>query len=118
MRERKLNRLGGYDYSKEGHYFVTVCAHNREEWFGKIDNGKMELNENGVIVLNCWCDLPNHYANVKLDAFVVMPNHFHGIAVIQNNVGNGLKPFPTKLHGLSEFIRAFKTFSSRKNPKG
>lgn len=89
---------------------------------------------------NCWNDLPNHYQNLKLDQFVVMPNHVHGIIIIENNnntidcqdaidirntiVETGLKPVSTgtsgtpgtsgKTHGLFEFIRALKTFSARR----
>ena len=114
MENRKPNRLPGYNYSQDGYYFVTACAHNRIEWFGKIENDQMVLNEYGRIVLECWHDMPNHYGNVKLDESVIMPNHMHGIIIIENNVGNGLKPFPTKIHGLSEIIRGFKTFSSRR----
>jgi len=72
----------------------------------------MKLNRYGKITRECWLDLPNHYANCQLDSFMVMPNHFHGIIVI-NNVGTGFKPVPTE-HGLSEIVRGFKTFSSRK----
>lgn len=97
MRERKLTRLRGYNYARSGYYFVTVCAYNRAEWFGRIENGNMTPNEYGKIVSLCWDDLPVHYANVKLDEFGVMPNHVHGIIMIENNVGNGLKPFPTQL---------------------
>jgi len=118
MRERKQIRLRDYDYSKVGGYFVTICTQDREEWFGKIENGAMILNQYGVIVNQCWDDLPKHYLNCLLDTFVIMPNHVHGIIVINSNyaVGNGLKPFPT--HGLSEMIRGFKTFSSRKINEG
>jgi REP element-mobilizing transposase RayT len=114
MRERKTNRLRNYDYSQNGYYFVTVCTRNKEPWFGKINNGEMTLNENGKIIPQCWYDLPNHYLNCSLDSFIVMPNHIHGIIVIsnENTVGNGFKPFPN--HGLSEIMRGFKTFSSRK----
>ena len=116
MRERKRIRLKRYDYSQDGYYFVTICAENREEWFGKVEKGEMILNQYGKIANQCWDDLPNHYLNCSLDSFVVMMNHIHGIIVILNKdvtiVGNGLKPFPT--HGLSEMIRGFKTFSSRK----
>jgi len=114
MRERKRTRLENYDYSKNGYYFITICAENREEWFGKVEKEEMILNQYGKIVNQCWDDLPSHYFNCSLDTFVIMPNHIHGIIVILNNntVGNGLKPFPT--HGLSEMIRGFKTFSSRK----
>lgn len=136
---RKSIRLKGYDYSFPGFYFVTVCTKNRFEWFGSVKNGEMILNEYGNIARDCWLDLPDHYANCKLDEFVIMPNHAHGIIIITDrrersvtvppdNNGviqhtdatkqspdgdrNGLKPFPTK-HGLSEFMRAFKTFSSK-----
>jgi len=116
MRERKRIRLKNYDYSQDGYYFVTICAENREEWFGKVEKGEMILNQYGKIANQCWDDLPNHYLNCSLDSFVVMMNHIHGIIVILNKdvtiVGNGLKPFPT--HGLSEMIPGFKTFSSRK----
>jgi putative transposase len=111
--ERKPNRLKKFDYSSAGYYFVTICVHNRLCCFGDIIKGEMILNNYGKILKNCWLDLPNHYKNLELDEFIVMPNHFHGIARI-TPVGNGLKPFPTKIHGLSEMIRGFKTFSSRK----
>ena len=121
MKKRKLNRLQGYDYSRDGYYFVTVCTYNRFEWFGKIENKEMQSNKYAGVIWACWHDLPNHYQNVRLDEFVVMPNHIHGIIII-DNVGNGFKPFPTigrsvnapKNHGLSEIMRGFKTFSSRK----
>ena len=116
MRERKRIWLKSYDYSQDGYYFVTICAENREEWFGKVEKGEMILNQYGKIANQCWDDLPNHYLNCSLDSFVVMMNHIHGIIVILNKdvtiVGNGLKPFPT--HGLSEMIPGFKIFSSRK----
>jgi len=118
MRERKQVRLRDYDYSKSGYYFITICTKNREEWFGKVEKGKMKLSQYGKIVNQCWNDLSNRYLNCSLDTFVIMPNHIHGIIVINNDktVGNGSKPFPT--HGLSEMIRGFKTFSSRKINEG
>ncbi len=95
-KSRKPNRLPKYDYSQNGHYFVTMCAHGRVEWFGEINNGEMKSNEFGEIIQKCWNDLVNHYKNIKLDEFIVMPNHVHGIIIIDNGtVGNGLKPFPT-----------------------
>ena len=114
MRERKLNRLKDYNYSQDGYYFVTICTKDRKEFFGRVEEEKMNLNNHGEIVNQCWYELPKHYLNCSLDSFVIMPNHFHGIIVINNKniVGNGFKPFPT--HGLSEIIRGFKTFSSRK----
>ena len=102
-----------YDYSQNGYYFLTICTAKHIDWLGKIENRIMVLNEYGNIVSGSWNDLPHHYSNIKPDEFVVMPNHVHGIIVIDNKVGNGFKPFPTQ-HGLSEIIRGFKTFSSRK----
>ena len=114
MRERKSNRLRNYNYSQNGYYFVTICTKERKEFFGRVEEEKMNLNHYGEIVNQCWYELPKHYLNCSLDSFVIMPNHIHGIIVIDNEkiVGNGLKPFPT--HGLSEIIRGFKTFSSRR----
>jgi len=111
-----LNRLPGYDYSKEGWYFVTMNCYG--ECLGKIINQEMKLNESGNIVSHCWDDLPNHYNNCILDQFIIMPDHVHGIIRIGKNgsdVGNGLKPFRTdKKSNLSEIIRGFKTFSSKR----
>jgi REP element-mobilizing transposase RayT len=114
MKERKSNRLKDYDYSQNGYYFVTVCTKDRREVFGNVVEGRMVLNRYGKIVDQCWHDLRKHYLNCSLDSFGIMPNHIHGIIVIdnENTVGNGLKPFPA--HGLSEIMRGFKTFSSRK----
>ncbi len=72
----------------------------------------MLLNGHGEIVLKCWDDLPNHYHHVQLDEFAVMPNHVHGIIILTERAG--LKPAPTKRRGLTEIVRAFKTFSSRR----
>ena len=89
MKERKSNRLKDYDYSKSGYYFVTVCTGNREEWFGKIKNGKMVLNTLGEVAKNFWAEIPLHFQRVEIDEFSVMPNHVHGILVIENDeVGN------------------------------
>jgi putative transposase len=120
-KDRKLNRWLGHDYSMPGSYFVTICTKERVECLCNIKNGAVVLTELGKIVKKTWLDLPNHYKNIVLDDFVIMPNHIHGIIEINNdgrfktahNVGNGLKPFPT-IHGLSEIVRGFKTFSSRR----
>ena len=108
---RRSIRLREYDYSQAGAYFVTICTKDRESIFGEIAGGEMRLNSFGKMVQTCWLDLPRHYPHVELDAFVIMPNHIHGIVVL-TYVGAGLKPAPT--HGLSEIIRGLKTFSSRR----
>ncbi len=116
--ERKSLRMKNFDYNENGYYFVTICTKNRENKFGEIVWTEMVLNEYGEIVENIFLELSEHYVNCKLDKYVVMPNHFHWIIIIDNTyfVGNGFKPFPKdiKLHWLSEIVRWFKTFSSRK----
>jgi REP element-mobilizing transposase RayT len=88
IHHRRSIRLQGYDYSQNGAYFVTLCTQNRECLFGEIVNGEMILNEYGKIVEQCWNDLPNHYDNIELDSYVIMPNHFHGIIIITDTVNN------------------------------
>jgi REP element-mobilizing transposase RayT len=67
-------------------YFVTVCSHRRECLFGEIVGGEMVGNSFGEVAVACWHAIPEHFANVTLDAFVLMPNHLHGIVIIQNDV--------------------------------
>ena len=117
IHHRRSIRLKGYDYSQAGLYYVTICCQDKIYRFGKIDEGKMILNENGQIVQTVWDELPQHYNHVELGEFVIMPNHIHGIIIINANVGAGLKPAPTGTttnHGLPEIVRALKTFSARK----
>lgn len=119
---RHPNRLKGFDYTQNGYYFVTICTHHREHFFGEVCEETMVLNAYGEIAKKCWESLPHHYPNCILDEYVIMPNHIHGIIVIKNKENlerNGYKPFPTatddfqKTHRLSEMIRGFKTFSSK-----
>lgn len=84
---RRSMRLKGYDYAQAGAYFITVCAHNRKCLFGEIVDGKMALNDCGDTVALCWREISNHFPHVELDEFIVMPNHLHGILIINNTVG-------------------------------
>src|SRR4051812_40856838 len=72
-------RLPGYDYGRDGAYFITVCTNERVCVFGSVSNGEVHLSQRGRVVDACWRDLPNHHLLVELDALVVMPNHVHGI---------------------------------------
>ena len=76
---RKSIRLQGYDYSQAGAYFVTIVTYQRDCLFGKIIDGEMYINDYGKIVQKWWNEIPNHFQNVELGAFVIMPNHVHGI---------------------------------------
>ncbi len=80
-------RLRNYDYSQAGAYFVTVCTHARVCLFGKIADGEMRLNALGEVVAQCWAAIPEHFPDVELDAYCVMPNHIHGIVVITHPAG-------------------------------
>ena len=84
---RRSVRLKGYDYAGPGAYFVTVCAWNRECIFGDIINGEMKLNEYGKVVQREWMNTVDIRPNVELDEFIIMPNHFHGILLIDGNDG-------------------------------
>ena len=79
---RKSPRLEEYDYSSAGIYVVTICTKNRECFFGDVIDGRMELNNAGKKVKELWSIIPNKFENVEIDAFVVMPNHLHGIVII------------------------------------
>jgi putative transposase len=108
-------RLKGYDYAQAGAYFVTICAHDRACLFGDLVDAEVVLRPAGRVVQNAWDELTKHYPHVGLDAFVVMPNHVHGIIMLSSDpVEAGLKPAATVRHALPEVVRAFKTFSSRR----
>jgi putative transposase len=91
---RRSIRLKGYDYSKADAYFITICTNDRKNMFGEITGGKIMLNEYGKIINSCWIEIPEHFPNVELDEYIIMPNHVHGIVVITNDnpVGAGLTP--------------------------
>ncbi|MGA2630174.1 MAG: transposase [Terriglobia bacterium] len=124
---RRSIRLRGWDYARPGLYFVTVCTQGKEHVFGAVADGEMRLNEYGRNVAACWEELPRHYPRIRVDGFIVMPNHVHGIIeildvgaglkpapTVRNGIaGAGLKPAPTRGHSVSEIVRAFKTFSAR-----
>jgi len=83
VHQRRSLRLAGYDYRWPGTYFVTVCAHGHRYLFGEIIEGAMHPNALGELVETCWQEIPAHIAATRLDAFALMPNHLHGIVVIE-----------------------------------
>jgi putative transposase len=76
---RRSIRLKGYDYSQPGAYFVTICINGGLPTLGKICNSQMYASKPGQMVQNAWDELPLHYPGVAVDAFVLMPDHIHGI---------------------------------------
>ncbi len=81
-------RMDGYDYSQDGLYFVTICTHQKEMFFGNVVDGKMVLNEIGKLADKYWLEISKHFKNVILNEHIVMPNHVHGIVVIDNMTCN------------------------------
>jgi len=75
-------RLQSWDYGINGAYFITICTQNREHFFGNVVDGIMQLNELGQLAENYWLEIPNHFPFIELGNFVVMPNHTHGILII------------------------------------
>ena len=96
LHHRRSLRLKGYDYSKSALYFITICCYKRECFFGEIlKTGKeqiMSLSQSGLVVQNCWLEIPLHYPEVVLHEFVVMPNHIHGIIEIVDSIRTGKLP--------------------------
>ena len=99
-------RLPGYDYSQAGAYFITACTHNRAMLFGGVIDGDVRVNEMGTTVQQTWDDLPAHYNGIDLDAFIVMPNHVHGIIILADE--------SERRHAIPDIVRGFKTFSARR----
>ena len=141
--KRRTPRLRGYDYSQAGAYAVTICTHGGAFLFGRVSDGTMELSRAGRLVEAVWDGLPAYYRQVTLDAFVVMPDHVHGVIVFKDRplpaelesevgpapegVSVGSRPedgrvrdaAPTKRRasrrrGLSEVVRGFKSMSGRR----
>jgi putative transposase len=85
---RRSIRLRGYDYTRSGAYYITVCTHDRLPLFGDVVDGVMVPNSMGNVVHRCWDEIPDHMPMVVCDAFIVMPNHVHGIIVITDVAGS------------------------------
>ena len=78
----KSIRLKNYDYRSNGYYFVTICTHQKICYFGDIKNNQVILSELGKIAEKFWLEIPQHFDYVEIDRFVIMPNHIHGIVII------------------------------------
>ena len=121
---RRSIRLRNYDYSQPGAYFVTICTYQKQSWFGEIKNGQMYLNQLGKIVADEWLKTCKIRPNFQLDEWVIMPNHFHGIVIINDysgddqslgagnrplDLGAGNLPLQQKPNSLSSCIAGFKS---------
>lgn len=137
---RRSIRLKGYDYRQAGAYFVTICTQDQAFLFGQVAHGEMRLNEAGKMVCDVWNDLPAFYPGVQTDAFIVMPNHIHGIIILvgadprvcpaQPSVGVGPRAYPGQPQemgqpqgvaptlGLPDVVHRFKTMTTKRYADG
>jgi len=116
---KKQYRYKGYDYSRAGMYFVTICTKDRKMFFGKIlgkyhdkfvEDAIVKLSKAGQIVKKCWLEIPHHFPFVRLDEFIIMPNHIHGIVIIDNkNTGTQNIAFKSKNKNTGTQNIAFKS---------
>ena len=125
-------RLPNYDYSINGYYFVTICTHQKFCYFGNIVDAQMQFSQVGRIALKNWQDMPNHFDGVYLDEYVIMPNHVHGIIIIDkprrdvacyvstinddvNKTMSNLSPKPGTLSAIVRSYKSSVTHWCRKN---
>ena len=117
--KRDSHRLKGYDYSKEGLYFVTICAKDKRHYFGEIENDRVILNEIGSIVRFYWYSISSYHPYSCVHEFIVMPNHIHGIVEIteqdnayeirdHNSQKNDTMNNPVKHKNLARVVRWYK----------
>jgi len=120
---RRSIRLKGYDYSQAGAYFITICTQDRACLFGDVVDGEMRLNDVGGMVHDEWLRTADMRPNVELDAFVVMPNHFHGIIILHPDGRGTLQRTPTTTveqfgkptsNTVPTIVRLFKSASTKR----
>ncbi|GAC1376071.1 MAG: transposase [Ktedonobacteraceae bacterium] len=103
--DRQSTRLKWYDYHTAGYYAITICTRDRDHAFGEIKAERMCFNDVGRIARTIWYSLPDRFPGVRLDSFVLMPNHLHGIVIIppkRLNVENMPTRFQPSMRGLIE----------------
>jgi REP element-mobilizing transposase RayT len=115
-------RIPDWDYRNDGAYFITICTKNRIHFFGEINQRKMILSEIGKIAKECWLEIEGHFPNVHLRQFVVMPDHMHGVIVIDKSVSASKDPLLKENRfqnignqSISTIVGSFKSAVSRKS---
>ncbi|MGB3308084.1 MAG: transposase [Thermomicrobiales bacterium] len=109
---RPSMRLRRFDYTHPGPYFVTVCLQDRLPRFGAIRDGQLALNDAGHMVEEIWQSLAVRFPSIGLDAFIVMPDHVHGLLLLNNGIEAGGTPH------LSEVMQAFKSMTTTRYFEG
>jgi putative transposase len=123
-KSRRSARLPEFNYSNVGMYFATICASERRCIFGRVHANNMVLTPLGEIIKSCWIEIPQHFPRVKIESYVVMPNHVHGILTVrlklQNANRSGGTMETTESFGkptagsLPKIIRSFKAPASER----
>jgi len=101
IHHRRSMRLKGYNYAQKGSYFITINCKNRIPLLGEIIDRKMVLSDFGHIAFKEWLRTPEVRPNTELGAFVIMPDHIHGIIIIREDVSGWI--YPAELHDLNDF---------------
>lgn len=114
---RRQIRLKNYDYSACGMYFITVCTQNRQTIFGEVikenDNAKVLLSETGRCIENIICEIPEHYDNVSVDSYCIMPDHVHMIICLNVDTGGRIISAPTEYKpSVSQIVGSMKRRAS------
>ena len=122
IHHRRSIRLPEYDYSKAGMYFITICTQDRVCLLGKIESGKMVLNDAGCMVEAIWKEIPRYYCGFGVQEHIIMPNHFHGIIeivgadprVCPSGCSLGLGQTRGSAPTISDIVQRFKTMTTKK----
>ena len=122
-RQRRSIRLHGYDYTQAGAYFITICTQGRECLFGNIVDGQMRSNDSGQMAVTIWGGLPIRFNHIELDAFVMMPNHMHGIFVLHRGDDHKQgdhkdRPYGTLAGSVGRIVQAFKSITTHEYING
>jgi len=110
---RQSTRLRQYDYSQAGGYFITMCVQDRQTMFGSVVGGEMCLDTNGLLAQSAWTQLTERFPGILLDAFVLMPNHLHGLIFLpEQHTPDNKNP---KLGDIARAFKAVTTHTVRRN---
>ncbi|MCX7544250.1 transposase [Marinicella gelatinilytica] len=115
---RDSTRLQHWDYGSNAAYFVTLCTKNRVCSLGDVVEGEIQLSETGIIANILWYEIKHHAINIGLDAFVVMPNHVHGIIFLHGNIDTQIKKGAETRHALSKSVQKQTTGQNRFQNQG
>ncbi|MBI1937782.1 MAG: transposase [Ignavibacteriales bacterium] len=107
-------RLKEWDYSNPWWYFVTINTKDHKEYFGNVVNEEMILNDLGTVASKCWQEIPIHFPNTELDYFIILPNHLHGIVIINPLENKNVEaPYMASLRPLGYIIGKYKAAAKR-----